>query len=100
MTKHIILWQLKDEFSAEEKQKIMADAKANLESLMGKIDGLLKIKVITEKLDTSNVDMMLLSKFENPEALKNYSTHPEHVAVADKYVRPFTKTRACIDYEV
>lgn len=34
------------------------------------------------------------------EALKGYAVHPAHVAVADGKVRPHTKTRVCMDYEV
>ena len=34
------------------------------------------------------------------EALKGYSVHPEHVAVADSKVRPYTKIRSCLDFEV
>jgi len=33
------------------------------------------------------------------DALKNYATHPLHVKVADEKVRPFTKTRSCLDFE-
>ena len=43
---------------------------------------------------------ILDSIFENEDALKNYATHPEHVAVADTKVRPYTKIRSCLDYEV
>ena len=32
--------------------------------------------------------------------LKGYSVHPEHVAVADSKVRPYTKIRSCLDFEV
>jgi hypothetical protein len=43
---------------------------------------------------------MLDSTFESVEALKGYSVHPEHVAVADSKVRPYTKIRSCLDFEV
>lgn len=43
---------------------------------------------------------MLDSTFENEEALKNYATHPAHVAVADNKVRPFTASRNCLDFEL
>ena len=42
---------------------------------------------------------MLDSCFESKEALKGYSTHPEHVFVANTFVRPFVANRACIDFE-
>ena len=100
MVKHIILWQLKDEFSEEEKVAIRAGIKEGLEGLAGKIPGLTEIKVQTEMLPSSNVDVMLDSTFVGEEALKGYAVHPAHVEVADTKVRPYTKTRACIDYEV
>ena len=99
MVKHIILWQLKDEFSADEKISIKAGIKNGLESLAGKIPGLLDIKVHTDGLPSSNADVMLDSSFTDANALKTYATHPEHVAVADSAVRPFTKTRLCLDFE-
>lgn len=98
MIKHVILWTLKDEFSDNEKAKIISEMKEGLESLKGKIPGLIDIKVNTNKLSTSTADVMLDSTFESEEALKGYSVHPEHVAVADGKVRPFTKARACLDY--
>lgn len=100
MVKHIILWQLKDELSAEEKSAVKMGIKEGLENLAGKIPGLLDIHVQIEGLASSNADVMLDSSFENEEALKGYAVHPEHVAVADGKVRPYTKTRACLDYEV
>ena len=93
MVKHIILWTLKEEFSAEEKEKIKVGIKEGLEGLAGQIPGLLEIHVQTESLPSSNVDIML-------EALQGYSVHPAHVAVADGKVRPYTATRSCMDFEV
>lgn len=100
MVKHIILWQLKDEFSAEEKENIKAGIKEGLENLQGKIPGLIDIKVQITGLASSNADLMLDSSFEDEAALKGYAVHPEHVAVADGKVRPYTKNRVCLDFEV
>lgn len=99
MVKHIILWQLKDEIQGEEKEKVKAGIKAGLEGLAGQIPGLIDIKVQTECLDSSNVDVMLDSTFVDFQALKTYASHPAHVKVADNQVRPYTKTRACMDFE-
>lgn len=100
MVKHIILWQLKDELSDEEKKNVMAGIKEGLEGLKGVVPGLLEIHVQTEKLESSNADVMLDSTLESEEALKGYAVHPAHVNVADTKVRPFTKSRVCIDYEL
>ena len=100
MVKHVILWKLKDDYSGVEVEKIKAEIKEGLEGLKGKIPGLIDIKVNTNPLASSNCDVMLDSTFEDEGALKGYSTHPEHVAVANGSVRPFTATRTCMDYEV
>lgn len=100
MVKHIILWQLKDELSREEKKNVKTGIKEGLEGLKGKIPGLVDIRVETEGLPSSNADVMLDSLFETEDALKEYAVHPEHVKVADGKVRPYTKTRVCLDYEV
>lgn len=99
MVKHIILWQLKDELSLEEKSKVKAEIKAGLEGLNGQIPGLIEIKVQIEALESSNADLMLDSSFEDEASLKGYAVHPAHVAVADGVVRPNTKSRVCLDFE-
>ena len=100
MVKHIIIWTLKDTLSDKEKQNIKNDAKKNLELLVGKIDGLIDLKVQIEFLSTSNGEMMLDSTFESFDALKSYATHPEHQSVANKFVRPYTASRSCVDFEI
>lgn len=100
MVKHIILWTLK-EMSDSEKESVKKGIKEGLEGLKEKIPGLIDIKVNTEgRLASSTADLMLDSTFESAEALKGYSKHPEHVAVADSKVRPYTVSRSCLDYEV
>lgn len=99
MVKHVILWQLKEELTAEEKVNIKQDIKAGLEGLAGRIPGLISIKVNIEPLASSNCDLMLDSSFENEASLKGYAVHPEHVAVANGKVRPYTCSRVCMDFE-
>ena len=96
MVKHIIIWKLKEEFKTSE---IKNGIKKGLESLLGIVPGLLEIKVEINPLASANGDVMLYSVFENEEALKGYSIHPEHVRIADTFVRPYTESRACFDYE-
>ena len=98
--KHIILWKLRDDISDSDIAGIKSDIKKSLEGLKGKIPGLLEIDVVIDKLPSSNMDIMLDSLFESEEALKVYATHPEHVAVANEKVRPYTMSRNCIDYIV
>ena len=100
MVKHVILWTLKDEYTNEQTADIKKGIKDGLEGLAGKIPGMIDIKVNTNPLPSSNCDVMLDSTFEDEASLKGYAVHPEHVAVADGKVRPFTASRTCMDYEV
>ncbi|MCM1272936.1 MAG: Dabb family protein [Clostridium sp.] len=100
MVKHVILWKLKETLNGDEKKKILNDMKKNLEGLKGKIQGLEDIKIIINPLGSSNADVMLDSVLVDAEALAGYQSHPEHVNVANTYVRPFTEIRLCMDYEV
>ena len=85
MVKHIILWTLNPELSEAEKQQVKAGIKAGLEGLVGKVPGLLDVKVhIDGRLASSNADVM----------------HPEHVAVANGKVRPYMVQRSCLDFEI
>ncbi len=101
MVKHIILWTLNPELSAEEKAEIKKGIKEGLEGLLGQVPGLVDVKVnIDRRLDSSNCDVMLDSTLESVESLKAYAVHPAHVAVADTKVRPYTVQRTCLDFEV
>jgi len=101
MVKHIILWTLNPELSEEEKAAVKAGIKEGLEGLVGKVPGLLDVKVqIGGRLPSSNADVMLDSTLESAEALKGYATHPAHVAVANGKVRPYTVQRSCLDFEI
>ncbi len=100
MVKHIIIWTLKDTLLVEEKQKVKLEAKKNLEALVGKVEGLIDLKVEIDFLPTSNGELMLDSTLESFEALKSYAIHPDHQAVANEFVRPYTASRSCVDFEI
>lgn len=101
MVKHIILWTLNPELTAEEKVAVQKGIKEGLEGLVGKVPGLIDVKVNVDGiLASSNCDVMLDSTLESPEALKAYAVHPCHVEVADTKVRPYTVQRTCLDFEV
>ena len=101
MIKHVILWTLNPSLSEEEKTAVKTGIKEGLEGLVGKVPGLVAAKVYIEgRLASSNADMMLDSTLESEEALKNYAVHPDHVAVADTKVLPYTVLRSCLDFEI
>jgi hypothetical protein len=97
MVKHIILWKLKESLSEEEKAAARAEAKRRLENLNGKIPGMISLKVVTDRLPSSNADMMLDSEFETEEALAGYQVNPLHVEGAT-FVRSVVEARLCLDF--
>ena len=96
MVKHMLIWKLK--LTGEELEAQKKLVKEKLEGLVGKVPGLLEMHIQIDNLETSNGDMMMDSTFESFEALKGYSKHPDHVHVAETYIRPYIETRLCIDY--
>lgn len=99
MVKHIILWTLNPDLTAEERQRVLTDIKIGLEGLQGVVPGLVDIHVqIDGRIDTSNCDLMLDCTLESEAALRAYAVHPAHVDVANNKVRPYTIQRVCLDY--
>lgn len=97
MVKHCIIWKFKDEIA--DKAQRAQEIKAALEGLVGQIDGLAEMHILTEKLPASSGDLMMDSLFESAAALAAYQKNPLHVAVADGLVRPSVQQRLSFDYE-
>lgn len=95
----MILWKIKEGKTDDEKATIKAKVKEGLEGLKGVVPGLLDIQVQIDSLESSTADLMLDSTFESADALKGYASHPAHVEVANKSVRPNMEVRLCLDYE-
>ncbi len=100
MVRHVILWKLKEDLTEEEKNKVRKEAKEHLEGLVGVVPGLREMHINIEGLASANMDMMLDALLDDEASLKGYSKNPNHVAVANTYVRPYTVLRSCFDYEV
>ena len=98
MVKHIIIWKLKDEI--ENKSLRKTEIKEALEGLVGKIDGLLEMHILTEGFPSSAGDLMMDSTFESSDALAAYQKSPLHQSVANGIVRPSMQARLSFDYEV
>lgn len=98
MVKHIVMWNFKEEVAQEDKALLKERMAEHLVSLVGKVPGLLDAVFVKEPVASSTHEMALVTTFDTVEALKGYKNHPEHVKVADTYVRPYTANRACLDY--
>ncbi len=98
MVKHMIIWKFKEDVT--DKKQAALDIKISLEQLVGKIDGLIEMHILTEKLDASTGDIMMDSAFADAAALENYQKHPLHQKAANTFVRPFMEQRLSFDYEI
>lgn len=98
MTRHIVAWNFKEDFTPEQKQESAQKMKQLLEELPGLIDGIVELRVHTTMPASSNREVVLNSLFESDEALAAYITHPEHKRVG-QYVRAVTQDRAGADFQ-
>ena len=86
MVHHIVMWKFKPEITEEEKPQLKAAMKEHLNSLVGKVPGLLTMEFVDEPLASGTHDIALVSTLEKAEDIEVYAQHPAHVAVADTYV--------------
>ena len=91
MIKHIVVWTMKPEATAEQKLEM----KDRLEALVLKISELRKIEV---GIDSGNGTMSLYSEFASEDDLIAYQMHPDHQSVVG-FVKPLVASRAVCDYE-
>lgn len=97
MVHHIVLWNLKEELTTQEKEEALRTMKEKLEAVKKEVKGVISLEVVINGLESSNKDVGLISSFESADALNAYQTHPAHVA-ASSYVKSVTRDRTCLDY--
>ncbi|MGM0612578.1 MAG: Dabb family protein [Bacteroidota bacterium] len=97
MIRHIVMFRLKDK---AEKQENIQKLKKAIEALEELIPEAKSIEVglnINEK--PSAYDLVLVSDFDNEEALERYRVHPEHQKVVD-YIKQVNEDIAAVDYHI
>lgn len=99
MVRHIVMWKFKNDIKEADKTALKEAMATHLGELKGKVPGLLEVSFIKEPIASSTHDIALLSVHDSKEALVSYASHPDHVKVADMYVRPYVEARCCLDYE-
>lgn len=99
MVHHIVMWKFKPEVEENRKPELKKAMAENLKGLVGKVPGLLNAEFVELPLASSTHDIALVTTLEKAEDVAVYGAHPEHVKVADTFVRPFVTERACLDYE-
>jgi Stress responsive A/B Barrel Domain len=98
MIKHIVMWSVRGEDAAS-RQRNVALLKTEFESLRGRVPGLLHLEI---GVDFSRIDyacdVVLVSEFENRQALAAYASHPEHLRVKQA-LGDMRTARHQVDYE-
>ena len=98
MVHHIVMWNFKPEIEEAKKPEIMKAMSEELQGLVGKVPGLLTVEFVEKPLPSSTHDIALVTTLEKAEDIAAYAVHPEHVRVADNFVRPYVCNRSCLDY--
>ena len=93
-----MIWKMKRD--AENADVILKCAKAELEGLSGKVRGLEQIKVSLFPLPSASADAMVECVFDDASSFAAYKSHPAHIAVANKYIRPYAETRLSFDENI
>ncbi|GFI02948.1 MAG: Dabb family protein [Lachnospiraceae bacterium] len=98
MVHHIVLWNLKEDLSEQEKKEAGLEIKRRLEAVADTVEGVVFLQVMINEMGSSNKDIALISRFETEEALKAYQVSPAHVE-AGEYIRSVTTGRSCFDFK-
>ena len=97
--RHIVMWKVNGTTAAE-RAAHAERVKGELESMRGRVPGLLTLEV---GIDLSGVDyacdVVLCSEFTSQAALDAYADHPEHVRVK-RALQDLRASRHQVDYAV
>lgn len=97
MVKHIVLFKLKNDIPANEKQGVMQVFKTAIEALKESIPFLIDVEVGLNVNPAESWDIALTATLENMDDVQRYAIHPAHVAAA-KLLADVKENRACVDY--
>jgi len=99
MLRRVVLWRLKAQ-DAQQKELDARTIKRALESMRGKIPGLLNLQVaVNEVAGADASDVVMIGDFENHDALAVYETHPVHEQVKP-IVGPLRSERRVVEFHV
>lgn len=98
MLKHVVMWKLEEEAEGKTKAENALWMKEHLEALVGIVPEIKSLEVGINVLESDMAyDAVLISTFENKEALAAYKVNPKHVEVSS-YCKKIRKSRVVADY--
>ena len=101
MVTHVVCWKLYDEAEGRSKRTNISLIKAELlalEDLIPEVQSV-EVGVNAPQADSKNYDIVLIAEFDDFEALKNYSAHPEHKRFVE-FISKLRSHRVAVDFEI
>lgn len=100
MIQHVVIWKLLEESAGRSKSENLELLIEKLTALPALIPQIRSLSVVKNTNPTDkNMDVALITAFENLADLETYSLHSEHVKVGG-FVGSIVSSRAAIDYEI
>lgn len=95
--RHVVTWKVAGD-SEEERERVKAEFRDRLLSLPSQIDVIRSFEVGLNNAGAGdNFDVVLVSEFDDEDALQRYIQHPVHQQVVT-FVRAHTSGRGAVDF--
>lgn len=100
MLKHVVMWRFIEGAEGKSRSEHAQWMKEHLEALVGVVPEIRALEVgIDCNKGAAAYDAVLISLFEDAEALKRYKHHPAHLAIST-YCKQVCESRTVVDFEV
>ena len=97
--RHVVTWKVAGE-TDDERESVKIQFRERLLSLPPQIDVIRSFEVgLNDAGAADNFDVVLISEFDDEDALQQYIQHPVHQEVV-RFVRANTVGRSGVDYEL
>lgn len=100
MIKHIVLFELSDELSHDEKACVIQRVKEAFEQLPERIECLRCLRIAPNLNPSESYDFALIADLDTMQDVKTYAEHSEHVTLVSQMIKPHLKARAAVDIEL
>lgn len=98
MLHHWVLFALEGFESQEQKQEHLHICKQSLEALVADIPELVEMRVHLNENPAESYDFALEAIVASMADLSAYALHPKHQRIVKDLIKPYLKSRACIDF--
>ena len=100
MLKHVVMWRFVEGAEGKSRSEHAQWMKEHLEALVGVVPEIRALEVgIDCNRGAAAYDAVLISLFDDAEALKRYKNHPAHQAIST-HCKQGRESRTVVDYEV